>query len=1556
MADYRILIEAETAKAEKDLRRLDTVAEAAARDRKLNFKLPSLNDATNGIEKLKTGIEGAANNIKTFYSVSKQLPVVGDKVRNVEDAFNTTRSAIDAANESINRGVGAGDLLSRAFDKVSNGAGALVNNLAKIGFAMFGLQQIVGVLQDAFGSFFASTIGREIQLRETLLKTQTTVASMSDVFVGDRKLTDPLEKIKALTKSVEKNVDSIRERSLELAGVTSGEVVEVFGIVAGQIGQVNGGLKEAEDLAISFSAALGTFALPLQQARQEITSMLQGNVGPDSYLARALGITNPDIAKARTQAGGVIKFIQDKLATAVAGQKLAAQSFSGVMSNIRELGELIGQKFGRGLLDPLLSGITFIYNKLGLVKDALYSIAERAGTVLGAIARIAATKLTVNLFGDGTASDGAIKRAAEGAKNVANAVFSELQRVATTTIAAIIQVVNALKPTFLTIVDTVGRLAKAFLEVKVGQFQAVVSALANIVSILSPAIQAIAGLVNAWSRFLDLPILQYVSEVAAVLGVLKRLGLDTGLMIVSMAGFMMNVGVPAIIKIGVAVGGFIVTLGLLVAALANVGLSIAAMAGAFIAPAAAIPALQAGLMQFVASMRAASTQAAQTGQSLNALGAGMQATAASAKSMALSLLTSLGKFALIQVGIALVVDLFGRFQRAQQEAGARKEAVQAMEALEKSASGAKTGVEGVTKALDDYRKAVVETRKTDLIKQLADTENAIKAQEAANKKASGGTLLEKMSGFKLPSMGADVRSAELKRLKALYAEIEAELKGIEAQQKKVNEPTAEARALQNKKDMLDKLQKELKATQELSAVKAQEAQNAIKGLQLAGQISEKDTQRLQKLAELRDVTDQLAKKQEALSKIKAIDASDTEEVRKLASEIASLQGKQIDIQLNIRRDQFDKQVEELGRTTQRRVAALTLEGQISQNQLNIAQARNSLESAQLNYQQQELEYAKENAKTDDAKWRIAQKLYQIKIRQADAEYKQAMANIANSVKQAEIEFKKVRVKEQEVRATVLLAKAQGTLTSAHQDALTAAQEATALAVENLQSTKQIAGYQQQAANWTKQAAYAGANAALQAEKNAIFTKEAKENTEAMAKNLQRASGVVINAPQLSDAQEASVRLARQQAIDSSRDPFTSYIRGVNAELLARQRFAEVKATLQQIDASQDLLGLQRQEAQNSIRRLQLARTITEEEAQRRLQAQELRNVTKDLVAKQQALARLSSVGATAEDMKQLKKDIAELEGRKIEIQLQVNKDKFERELGELQRIAQTRFDEIDFRLKLAQDVLNIEQARGTAEKARLSYILDELEYQKENAKTEAERLAFAERIRDIKKQQAEIEYKLAIAGIQSSLQQVELERQKAKIKLAEVETTVALARAAGQLNQSHRDAVTAARQALRLNEQNVAATREIAKYQAEAANWVRQSAYLSANIGFNKDRNSIMSASGTTPKFASGGFVTRPTLGLIGEGGESEYIVPQSKMFEASSRFLAGARGASVLSGSAPSSSSQPSINVTTGPVLEFNGERYVTLTDMERAMRITAEGVIGRLRTPSARIALGMA
>jgi tape measure domain-containing protein len=47
--------------------------------------------------------------------------------------------------------------------------------------------------------------------------------------------------------------------------------------------------------------------------------------------------------------------------------------------------------------------------------------------------------------------------------------------------------------------------------------------------------------------------------------------------------------------------------------------------------------------------------------------------------------------------------------------------------------------------------------------------------------------------------------------------------------------------------------------------------------------------------------------------------------------------------------------------------------------------------------------------------------------------------------------------------------------------------------------------------------------------------------------------------------------------------------------------------------------------------------------------------------------------------------------------------------------------------------------------------------------------------------------------------------------------------------------------------------------------------------------------------FSQGGVVSKPTLGMVGEGGEPEYIIPASKMRESMARYSRGARGSAVI-------------------------------------------------------------
>ena len=118
------------------------------------------------------------------------------------------------------------------------------------------------------------------------------------------------------------------------------------------------------------------------------------------------------------------------------------------------------------------------------------------------------------------------------------------------------------------------------------------------------------------------------------------------------------------------------------------------------------------------------------------------------------------------------------------------------------------------------------------------------------------------------------------------------------------------------------------------------------------------------------------------------------------------------------------------------------------------------------------------------------------------------------------------------------------------------------------------------------------------------------------------------------------------------------------------------------------------------------------------------------------------------------------------------------------------------------------------------------------------------------------------------------------------------------------------------------------------------------------------------PEFAKGGVVTGPTLAMVGEGGESEYIVPESKAAAFAANYLNGARGAAAIPafanggyvGANRGGSGNAQINITTGPVTQIDNQRYATIEDLQSVARQTATQIYATLRTPAGRRAIGVA
>jgi hypothetical protein len=112
----------------------------------------------------------------------------------------------------------------------------------------------------------------------------------------------------------------------------------------------------------------------------------------------------------------------------------------------------------------------------------------------------------------------------------------------------------------------------------------------------------------------------------------------------------------------------------------------------------------------------------------------------------------------------------------------------------------------------------------------------------------------------------------------------------------------------------------------------------------------------------------------------------------------------------------------------------------------------------------------------------------------------------------------------------------------------------------------------------------------------------------------------------------------------------------------------------------------------------------------------------------------------------------------------------------------------------------------------------------------------------------------------------------------------------------------------------------------------------------------------SVPQFAKGGYVGQGTLAVVGEAGP-EYIVPERKAAAFAMNYLAGARGGAAIPALANGGfvGGNAQINVTTGPVMQQGGQQYVSMADLERAMRKTADGIYSSLRTPAGRYAVGV-
>jgi tape measure domain-containing protein len=167
--------------------------------------------------------------------------------------------------------------------------------------------------------------------------------------------------------------------------------------------------------------------------------------------------------------------------------------------------------------------------------------------------------------------------------------------------------------------------------------------------------------------------------------------------------------------------------------------------------------------------------------------------------------------------------------------------------------------------------------------------------------------------------------------------------------------------------------------------------------------------------------------------------------------------------------------------------------------------------------------------------------------------------------------------------------------------------------------------------------------------------------------------------------------------------------------------------------------------------------------------------------------------------------------------------------------------------------LSVTQARLQAEQAINQVLLDQAQGQLQAATSQQERVAIAKRIYDLTVAQAQLELQSTKATIAAELEKARLAVSAAQLKAKEVEAVVKLAIAQKTVTQAHFEALRAQQEAVGLAQRHLSAAEQVASAQLRAADATYQGKVQAANAAYQANvlAKNTQSAAGAAGQFAN---------------------------------------------------------------------------------------------------------
>jgi len=179
--------------------------------------------------------------------------------------------------------------------------------------------QIAGI---AGAAGFGLLVKRGLEFNQTIGDSETAIAQVLRQFKG---LSTEAAKGEAAA-AMQAMVDLEPSTAASLTGLVDG-----FLATLGSSQAVGIDVAQNIDLVGKFANAMANAKIPAEQLAQEMRSIVSGNIGADSTLAKVLSISNADIEKAR-QAGTLYDFLVGKIGTLGEAGDTAGVAFSTLSS------------------------------------------------------------------------------------------------------------------------------------------------------------------------------------------------------------------------------------------------------------------------------------------------------------------------------------------------------------------------------------------------------------------------------------------------------------------------------------------------------------------------------------------------------------------------------------------------------------------------------------------------------------------------------------------------------------------------------------------------------------------------------------------------------------------------------------------------------------------------------------------------------------------------------------------------------------------------------------------------------------------------------------------------------------------------------------------------------------------------------------------------------------------------------------------------------------------------------------------------------------------------